>query len=110
MTQQQERVLVKHSVTGRMLLSSTEGLTYTFDQKGALTVITIYGVPADKGQAVVELKAELNVFRFEEPTGGPVVKHWYYVGDNPVVYDEASQSLSLSVQSEIEYRPDHYWV
>ncbi|WP_410513670.1 hypothetical protein PaeBR_04335 [Paenibacillus sp. BR2-3] len=105
----QERVLVKHSVTGRMLVSSTEGVTYTFDQKGELTLITLCGVPADKGAAVVELKSELNVFRFEEPEDGPTIKHWYYVGDNPVVYDEAAKCLTLSVQSEIEYRPDQYW-
>ncbi|MRN51526.1 hypothetical protein [Paenibacillus monticola] len=105
----QERVLVKHSVTGRLLLSSTDGLTYTFDHAGELTLVTINGVPADKGAAVVELKSELNVFRFEEPQGGPIIKHWYYVGDNPVTYDEAAQRLTLSVQSEIEYRPDQYW-
>jgi len=106
---QQERVLVKHSVTGRMLLNSTEGLTYAFDPKGGLTLITLYGVPADKGEAVVGLKSELNVFRFEEPEDGPVVKHWYYVGDNPVAYDPAGKCLRISVQSEIEYRPDQYW-
>lgn len=106
---EQERVLVKHSVTGRMLVSSTEGIRYTFDQQGGLTLITLTGVSADKGAAVVDLKAELNVFRFEEPVGGPVVKHWYYVGDQPVAYDPASQSLKITVQSEIEYRPDQYW-
>lgn len=105
----QERVLVKHSVTGRLLISSTDGLTYTVDHAGELTLVTINGVPADKGAAVVELKSELNVFRFEEPQGGPIIKHWYYVGDNPVTYDEAAQRLTLSVQSEIEYRPDQYW-
>ncbi|WP_157794173.1 hypothetical protein [Paenibacillus donghaensis] len=104
-----ERVLVKHAVTGRMLLSSTEGLTYSFDQAGALTVITIEGVTADQGAAVVGLASELNVFRFEEPPDGPVVKHWYYVGDNPVRYDETTNTLTLTVQSEIEYRPDQYW-
>jgi hypothetical protein len=106
---QQERVLVKHSVTGRMLVSSTDGFTYSFDQKGDLTLITICGVAADKGAAVVELKSELNVFRFEEPEDGPIIKHWYYVGDNPVEYDESAGCLTLSVQSEIEYRPDQYW-
>jgi len=104
-----ERVLVKHSVTGRMFVNSTEGLTYSFDKKGDLTLITIYGVSADKGAAVVEHKSELNVFRFEEPEAGPIIKHWYYVGENPVSYDEAEQCLTLSVQSEIEYRPDQYW-
>lgn len=34
--QQQERVLVKHSVTGRMLVSSTDGLTYSFDPEESL--------------------------------------------------------------------------
>jgi hypothetical protein len=105
----QERVLVKHSVTGRMLVNSTEGVSYTFDREGELTLITLCGVPADIGAAVVDLKSELNVFRFEEPEGGPVIKHWYYVGDNPVAYDEASQCLKITVQSEIEYRPDQYW-
>lgn len=105
----QERVLVKHAVTGRMLLSSTDGLTYTFDHEGGLTLITLRGVPADQGAAVVALKAELNVFRFEEPAGGRVVKHWYYVGDNPVNYDSSSECLTIAVQSEIEYRPDEYW-
>ena len=104
-----ERVLVKHSVTGRMLVSSTDGLNYTFDQKGDLTLITIYGVTGEQGAVVVDHKSELNVFRFEEPEGGPVIKHWYYVGDNPVDYDEPSRCLTLSVQSEIEYRPDQYW-
>ncbi|MGN7763073.1 hypothetical protein [Paenibacillus sp. 22594] len=105
----QERVLVKHSVTGRMLVSSTDGVTYTFDQRGDLTLITLFGVPADKGAAVVELRSELNVFRFEEPVGGPNIKHWYYVGDNLVAYDISSECLTIAVQSEIEYRPDQYW-
>ncbi|BCG57579.1 hypothetical protein PUR_10040 [Paenibacillus sp. URB8-2] len=106
---QRERVLVKHAVTGRMLLSSAEGLTYAFSRDGELMRISIFGVPADKGQEVLTLKAELNVLRFEEPEGGPVVKHWYYVGDNPVDYDEASGCLTVTAQSEIEYRPDEYW-
>ncbi|WP_379154364.1 hypothetical protein [Paenibacillus sp. sgz5001063] len=106
---EQERVLVKHSVTGRMLVSSTEGVSYTFDQQGSLTLITLCGVSAEKGQAVVDLKSELNVFRFEEPEDGPTIKHWYYVGDNPVNYDSSSGCLKIAVQSEIEYRPDQYW-
>ena len=106
---EQERVLVKHSVTGRMLISSTDGVSYAFNEQGGLTLITLAGVDADKGAAVVELKAELNVFRFEEPEGGPVIKHWYYVGDNPVIYDAVSGRLTIAVQSEIEYRPDQYW-
>ncbi|UQZ35026.1 hypothetical protein C2I18_16745 [Paenibacillus sp. PK3_47] len=106
---QEERVLVKHSVTGRMLVNSTDGFAYTFDPQGELTFLTINGVPEDQGTAVVALKSELNVFRFEEPAGGPVIKHWYYVGDNPVTYDAASGSLTIAVQSEIEYRPDQYW-
>ncbi|GGF83645.1 hypothetical protein GCM10010912_31020 [Paenibacillus albidus] len=109
MAQQQERVLVKHSVTGRILVSSTEGVSYTFNPQGELTLITLCGVTVDKGAAVVELKSELNVFRFEEPQDGPIIKHWYYVGDNPVEYEEAGQCLKLWVQSEIEYRPDQYW-
>ncbi|QUL55855.1 hypothetical protein KDC22_04715 [Paenibacillus tritici] len=106
---EQERVLVKHSVTGRMLVSSMEGVGYTFDEQGGLTLITLTGVTADQGAAVVELKTELNVFRFEEPADGPVIKHWYYVGDNPVTYDADSGRLTIAVQSEIEYRPDQYW-
>ncbi|CQR53053.1 hypothetical protein [Paenibacillus riograndensis] len=105
----QERVLVKHSVTGRMLVSSTEGVSYSFDQQGSLTLITLCGVSAGTGQAVERLKAELNVFRFEEPEDGPVIKHWYYVGDNPVSYDSSTGCLKITVQSEIEYRPDQYW-
>ncbi|MNN62103.1 hypothetical protein D3C81_1773800 [compost metagenome] len=105
----QERVLVKHSVTGRMLVSSTDGVTYTFVQQGDLTLVTLCGVPADKGRAVVELSSELNVFLFEEPAGGPNIKHWYYVGDNRVAYDVSSECLTIAVQSEIEYRPDQYW-
>jgi hypothetical protein len=92
-----------------MLLSSTDGLSYTFDHQGDLTLITLCGVTAEQGAAVVELRSELNVFRFEEPAGGPVVKHWYYVGDNPVDYETASGCLKIAVQSEIEYRPDEYW-
>ncbi|WNS41305.1 hypothetical protein [Paenibacillus sp. MMS20-IR301] len=106
---EQERVLVKHSVTGRMLVSSTDGAGYTFDEQDGLTLITLTGVPADKGAAVVELKSELNVFRFEEPAHGPVIKHWYYVGDLPVSYDAEAGRLTITVQSEIEYRPDQYW-
>lgn len=105
----QERVLIKHSVTGRMIVSSAEGVSYTFDQQGGLTLITLCGVSAEKGQAAVELKSELNVFRFEEPEAGPAIKHWYYVGDNPVTYDRSSGCLKIAVQSEIEYRPDQYW-
>lgn len=105
----QERVLVKHSVTGRMLVSSTEGVSYSFDRQRDLTLITLCGVSADIGLAVVELKAELNVFRFEEPEDAPVIKHWYYVGDNPVDYDSSSGCLKIAVESEIEYRPDQYW-
>ncbi|OMF95486.1 hypothetical protein [Paenibacillus sp. FSL R7-0337] len=106
---EQERVLVKHSVTGRMLVNSMEGAGYIFDEQGGLTLITLTNVASDKGAAVVELKAELNVFRFEEPADGPVIKHWYYVGDQPVTYDADSGRLTIAVQSEIEYRPDQYW-
>ncbi|MEK4009191.1 hypothetical protein [Paenibacillus sp. FSL M7-0896] len=106
---EQERVLVKHSVTGRMLVNSMEGVGYTFDEQGGLTLITLTNVAPDKGAAVVELKTELNVFRFEEPADGPVIKHWYYVGDQPVTYDADSGRLTIAVQSEIEYRPDQYW-
>lgn len=109
MSHEQERVLVKHSVTGRMLLSSTEGLTYTFGRQGELQVITICGVSAEQAEAVIQHQPELNVFRFEEPAEGPIVKHWYYVGDHPVAYDEEKQCLALLIQSEIEYRPDQYW-
>lgn len=105
----QERVLVKHAVTGRTLLSSEYGLAYNFEQNGGLTRLTIRGVTPDQGRQVLELKSELNVFRFEEPEGAPVVKHWYYVGDNPVEYDESTGSLTVTVEREIEYRPDQYW-
>jgi len=37
------------------------------------------------------------------------VKHWYYVGDNPVEYDESTGSLTVTAEREIEYRPDQYW-
>lgn len=105
----QERLLVKHSVTGRMLLESAEGHAYTFHENGDLTKITVEGVAAETAETIAGLFPELNVFRFEEPAEGPVVKHWYYVGTHPVAYDAASKTLTITVQSEIEYRPDQYW-
>lgn len=104
-----ERVLVKHSVTGRMLAASADGVEYALERQGGQTVITLTGVSAEHGDEIVKLWPELNVFRFEEPPGGPVVKHWYYVGNHPVQYDAAAVRLTVTAESEIEYRPDRYW-
>lgn len=105
----EERMLVKHSVTGRMLLSSTDGPVYKLDKDGEHFVIRFSGVSPQQAAEVLRHAGELNVFRFEEPEGGPVIKHWYYVGDQHVKYDEAESCLILTAGSEIEYRPDTYW-
>lgn len=106
----EERVLVKHAVTGRMLLNSSQDqITYSFAPSGAGSLISICGVSRKQAESILELKQELNVFRFEKPQGGKVTKHWFYVKDGRVSYDEAEQCLTIEADSGLTYQPDDYW-
>lgn len=105
-----ERVLVKHAVTGKMLLNSqVDEISYTFDADGSGFIVKIYNVPSDKAVEVLAFSDEMNLFRFEEPEEGPVVKHWYYVAGGKVSYKEDEALLIIYADSEIEYRPDKFW-
>lgn len=106
----QERVLVKHSVTGRMLINSAvDQVQYQIAYQGNGAIFFIYGVPSEKATQIINLRQELNLFRFEEPEEGPTVKHWFYVQEDNVTYDEVSKCLRIDAESSITYYPDDYW-
>ncbi|MNI14575.1 hypothetical protein D3C73_678390 [compost metagenome] len=107
----QVRLLVKHAVTGKMLLDSdqqavTHSLTALPDGGWKLSVID---ADHDKAERIVQLKDELNVFIFEAPEGQPVVKNWYYVNEGHVEYEEAQNLLTIFAASHITYLPGDYW-
>lgn len=110
--QDHDRILVKHAVTGRMLVNSgTDDVTYTLERTGddGAAVLTIQGISPWLAEDIRGMQRELNVFHFEEPPGEPPVKHWFYVGEHDVAYDEATSTLTIVTGAEITYKPDEYW-
>jgi hypothetical protein len=103
-------LLVKHAVSGRMLLdSSKQPVTYTLDplpDDGWKFTIRIND--RDTVERILSLKDELNVFIFEEAEGQPVTKNWYYVNQGLVEYDEAQVRLTIVADSHISYKPSDY--
>lgn len=110
-TQDHERILVKHAVTGRMFVNSgADDVVYELDRpEDGSAVLTIRGISPWLAEEILGVQRELNVFHFEEPPGQPPVKHWFYVGEHDVSYDEASSTLTIRAGSEITYKPDEYW-
>ncbi|NGZ75058.1 hypothetical protein [Saccharibacillus alkalitolerans] len=107
-----ERILVKHAVTGRMFVNSgTDDVTYTLERLGedGGAVLSIQGISPWLAEEIREVRRELNVFHFEEPPGAPPVKHWFYVGEHDVTYDESTSALTIRTGAEITYKPDEYW-
>ena len=109
-----ERVLVKHAVTGKMLLDSSvqSEVTYQIDREEGIIYIKIYAVPKSVSDEILMLQDELNVFWFVEPEAGKgeTIKHWFYVKpDGGVTYDAASGTLHIVADNEIEYHPADYW-
>ncbi|MDO3408326.1 hypothetical protein QWJ34_00945 [Saccharibacillus sp. CPCC 101409] len=106
-----DRILVKHAVTGRMFVNSgADDVTYTLERSAeGGAILSIRGIPPWLAEDIRGVRRELNVFHFEEPPGLPPVKHWFYVGEKDVVYDEASSTLTIETGAEITYKPDEYW-
>lgn len=110
-TQDHERILVKHAVTGRMFVNSgADDVIYELERsENGSAVLTIRGISPWLAEEILGVQRELNVFHFEEPPGLPPVKHWFYVGEHDVSYDEASSTLTIRAGSAITYKPDEYW-
>ncbi|WP_305023635.1 hypothetical protein [Paenibacillus lacisoli] len=106
-----ETLLIKHAVTGRMLADSRQdqGWQYLFRKNGTAFEITVSGLGTAVAGDIVRWKAELNVFRFVQTEGSPIIKHWYYIDPEQVMHDPAQDVLSLTAVSEIEYNPADYW-
>jgi len=110
--QDHERILVKHAVTGRMFINSgTDDVTYELERSGedGSCVLSIRGIAPWLAEDIRGVQRELNVFHFEEPPGTPPIKHWFYVGEHDVVYEEATSTLTIRTGAEITYKPDEYW-
>ncbi|AWB43573.1 hypothetical protein DCC85_04600 [Paenibacillus sp. CAA11] len=106
----QERVLVKHAVTGRMLLDSRrDGLAFEIIRSESGTLVRISDVTPDQAEEVLCLREELNVFHFEEPNEGPVTKHWFYVKSGKVMYGREQHQLRIYTEGELVYNPQDYW-
>ncbi|MEI7027789.1 hypothetical protein [Paenibacillus sp. y28] len=107
-----ETLLVKHAVTGRMLLDSKQmPLVFTceqMEQGGFVFTVEVPESAAAMGEEIVRLKEELNVFVFREPAGQPVQKTWFYVYDGPVRWEPAARRLTLTAKSCIAYDPTDY--
>ncbi|MCQ4086522.1 hypothetical protein [Saccharibacillus sp. JS10] len=110
--QDHERILVKHAVTGRMLINSgTDDVTYELERsgEGGGAVLSIRGVAPWLAEEIRGMQRELNVFHFEETPGVPPVKHWFYVGEHDVTYEASTSTLTIHTGSEITYNPSEYW-
>jgi hypothetical protein len=105
-------LLVKHAVTGKMLLDSRkERVPYVLEalpDGGWRFRITVEA--PEKAWRVVDLRDELNVFIFETVEGQGIVKNWYYVKDGFVKYEEDLKCLSIVADSKISYLPSDYFI
>ncbi|WP_270165259.1 hypothetical protein [Paenibacillus sp. SYP-B4298] len=102
----QYRLLIKQ-VIGRLLLDTVKaGLSFTLDEHKEGWRIRVEGVPLEKGQEIIALVDDLNLFYFEENPSDPsaVRKWWLYGKQQPRhSYDEAGQTLELIVDSRVGY-------
>ncbi|SEK50304.1 hypothetical protein [Paenibacillus sp. OK003] len=107
---QQEWFMVKHAVTGRGLVNSkTDSMSYRYQREGTGFVFTVTGLEQQVVDRIMELRQELNVFRFVQRKDQPLVKHWYYVQGDQVQYDGESHTLTIYAESEIRYVPEDYF-
>lgn len=107
---QQEWFMVKHAVTGRGLVNSkTDSLSYRYQREGTGFVFTVTGLEQQVVDSIMELRQELNVFRFVQRKEQPLVKHWYYVQGDRVHYDGERHTLTIYAESEIRYVPEDYF-
>lgn len=102
----QYRLLIKQ-VIGRLLLDTVKaGLQFTLEEHEGEWRIRVTGVPPQKGQEIVSLIDDLNLFYFEEHAADPsqIRKWWLYGKQRPRhSYDEADQTLELIVDSRVAY-------
>ncbi|MCM3206865.1 hypothetical protein [Paenibacillus illinoisensis] len=107
---QQEWFMVKHGVTGRGLANSkTDSLSYRFQKEGEGFVFTVTGLDDQTVEQIIELRQELNVFRFVQRKDQPLLKHWYYVQGDRVAYEKDRGTLTIFANSEIRYVPEDYF-
>jgi len=104
-----ETLLVKHAVGGRTFIDTSRGnVEYRVERGETGWKFALY-LPFDAAvEEVLKWKDELNVFLFHEWEGEPTKKTWFYVKDNPVEYDHASQCLTITAETCIEYVPDRF--
>ncbi|WP_145044518.1 MULTISPECIES: hypothetical protein [Paenibacillus] len=107
---QQEWFMIKHAVTGRGLVNSkTDTSSYRYQHDGTHFIFTVTGLDKQTVEQILELRQELNVFRFVQRKDQPLVKHWYYVQGDKVEYNKESQALTIFAGSEIRYVPEDYF-
>jgi hypothetical protein len=107
----QVTLLIKHAVSGRMLLDSRKTpVTYTLDLlENDGWKFSIHSMDRNTIDLILSLKDELNVFLFQEAEGQPIVKNWYYVNPGLVDYDDAGGCLNIGADSHITYLPSDYY-
>jgi hypothetical protein len=107
---EQARLLVKHAVGGRTFIDSARTpVHYELIEAGTgwCLDVTIPDELQDPLQELLRWRHELNVFLFEEFLQ-PVKKHWFYVLDNGVHYNDESRRLRIRIHHRLEYIPDTY--
>ncbi|MGO4538647.1 hypothetical protein [Paenibacillus sp. 2TAB19] len=106
-----QTLLVKHAVSGRMLIDSgKQDVGFSLNQDGDGWQIDIEVSWSETIEEILKLKEELNVFIFYEYDDKPTLKTWYYVGSAPVEYGIEQGLLTIKAQSCIEYYPHEYSV
>lgn len=104
----QGRLLMKHAVGGRTFFDSTKaGTHFTAEEREGGGWRFTVPIEGDAVQDILQWAEELNVFVFEEHRS-PVVKHWFYVEADTVIYDETNRTLQFEAGSKLEYVPDTY--
>ncbi|MBP1989306.1 hypothetical protein [Paenibacillus eucommiae] len=105
------RFMVKHAVTGKMLLDSDgQPVKYTLDPlPNDGWRFTVNELDHSQVEPILELQSELNVFLFETSDDQPIVKNWYYVKSGGVEYDSSQRSLTITADSRIRYLPSDYY-
>jgi hypothetical protein len=104
-----DRLLVKHAVTGVMLLDSDQiNVKYTIEPLSSGWNIIVHVADQAIAAKIMELKHELNVFLFEEFDDKPILKNWYYIKEGEVQYDQESHRLTIYADSHILYNPEKY--
>jgi hypothetical protein len=84
-------------------------MSYRYQKEGNGFVFTVTGLEQQAVDSIMELRQELNVFRFVQRKDQPLVKHWYYVQGDRVQYDKERHTLTIYAESEIRYVPEDYF-